>query len=497
MVWMENEYGGIRVYKFDVDRVQGRPASSVVFPDRAGRLHLSRARIPTAPARRTSRATPASRRSGTSSRHASAPRGTRPAAGERPSARATASPTTSIELQSLLNSNNVSPWAADIIHRTGTLDNPWQGLPGGNPFPFDWRTNAVLRAGLGVHPLRRRSRHDLRAVVERWRVQQQIVGPVAGVGELSRQQEQPAVEHDGGEPVIGPHAAVASQPLHRAGHLRARRRHLHAVQPTSEHQPAARAASLGGAEQSGAAARCEAVLEHRRVPVGQHGQLPRPADVGARRSRQREPQRQLHAVEVHERPHQRGCVQSESDVPRRHAIARACAADRRHIVQSDGRWPARREFDNATARALASDWRLSMVYRWASGAPLTITLGRRSRADRPRRAVRRSGQRRRLSGHVGKPELAVHQPGGLRDCRHSALTATAGFFSFDGFGRLGTRRGAVARLPAAGRSPHRGAHRGVQSDQLGDLRTTRAPTSPRPHSAGSRQCRIRASCSSP
>ena len=45
-----------------------------------------------------------------------------------------------IELQSLLNSNNVSPWAADIIHRNGpTLDNPWQGRAGGNPFPFDWR----------------------------------------------------------------------------------------------------------------------------------------------------------------------------------------------------------------------------------------------------------------------------------------------------------------------------------------------------------------------
>ncbi len=53
-----------------------------------------------------------------------------------------------IELQSLLNSNNVSPWAADIIHRDGpTLDDPWQGRAGGNPSPFDWRTNPLFAAG--------------------------------------------------------------------------------------------------------------------------------------------------------------------------------------------------------------------------------------------------------------------------------------------------------------------------------------------------------------
>ena len=46
-----------------------------------------------------------------------------------------------IELQAILNATAVSPWVGDLIHRNGTLDDPWAGLPGGNPFPFDWRTN--------------------------------------------------------------------------------------------------------------------------------------------------------------------------------------------------------------------------------------------------------------------------------------------------------------------------------------------------------------------
>jgi hypothetical protein len=43
-------------------------------------------------------------------------------------------------LQIILNAAGVSPWAGDTLYRNGTLDNPWQGLAGGNPFPFDWRT---------------------------------------------------------------------------------------------------------------------------------------------------------------------------------------------------------------------------------------------------------------------------------------------------------------------------------------------------------------------
>jgi hypothetical protein len=45
-----------------------------------------------------------------------------------------------VNLILVLNSAGVSPWAGDSLYRNGTLDSPWQGLAGGNPFPFDWRT---------------------------------------------------------------------------------------------------------------------------------------------------------------------------------------------------------------------------------------------------------------------------------------------------------------------------------------------------------------------
>jgi hypothetical protein len=40
-------------------------------------------------------------------------------------------------------SNGTSPWAADLLHRLGSLADPWQGMPGGNPFPFDWRVTPL------------------------------------------------------------------------------------------------------------------------------------------------------------------------------------------------------------------------------------------------------------------------------------------------------------------------------------------------------------------
>jgi hypothetical protein len=41
-------------------------------------------------------------------------------------------------------SNGTSPWSADLLHRLGTLANPWEGMTGGNPFPFDWRQTPLF-----------------------------------------------------------------------------------------------------------------------------------------------------------------------------------------------------------------------------------------------------------------------------------------------------------------------------------------------------------------
>ena len=228
MVWMENEYGGIRVYKFSVERFK-TGQRSIVFPTApAGFTYPSQNPDGSGPADFEGH-------SGISAKwNKFAPRigaAWDPTGRGRTSLRAGYGIANDvIELQSLLNSNNVSPWAADIIHRTGTLDNPWAGLPGGNPFPFDWRTNAFFAAGLGVHPLRRRSRHEPTCSrgtwhsssrsLDRWLVSASYLG-----SKSSRLWNTTAVN-----PSLILTPAVASQPLHRAGHLRARGRVVHAVQ---------------------------------------------------------------------------------------------------------------------------------------------------------------------------------------------------------------------------------------------------------------------------
>ena len=64
-------------------------------------------------------------------------------------------------------SNGTSPWSADLLHRFGTLANPWQGLPGGNPFPFDWRETPLFLPCLRGAAVRPRSEHAVYAQLER------------------------------------------------------------------------------------------------------------------------------------------------------------------------------------------------------------------------------------------------------------------------------------------------------------------------------------------
>jgi hypothetical protein len=80
-----------------------------------------------------------------------------------------------VALEALLNSNNVSPWAADIIHRGGTLDNPWQGLASGNPFPFEWRETPLFLPGSVFMPF---SENLDTPYVQSWNatVEQQLAG---------------------------------------------------------------------------------------------------------------------------------------------------------------------------------------------------------------------------------------------------------------------------------------------------------------------------------
>jgi hypothetical protein len=49
-----------------------------------------------------------------------------------------------VQLNVTRASNGTSPWSADLLHNFGTLEDPWRGMAGGNPFPFDWRQTPLF-----------------------------------------------------------------------------------------------------------------------------------------------------------------------------------------------------------------------------------------------------------------------------------------------------------------------------------------------------------------
>jgi hypothetical protein len=144
-VWRENEYGGIRVYNFDVDAFKAGRKSAVFPTAPAGFTYPSQNEEGTGPADFEGHSAVQQRLNKWSPRVGI---GWDPTGSGRTAVRASwGIANDAVALEGLLNSNNVSPWAGDTIHRTGTLDNPWLGLPGGNPFPFDWQVTPKFLPG--------------------------------------------------------------------------------------------------------------------------------------------------------------------------------------------------------------------------------------------------------------------------------------------------------------------------------------------------------------
>ncbi len=208
-----------------------------------------------------------------------------------------------VQLNVTRASNGTSPWAADLLHRLGTLANPWEGMPGGNPFPFDWRETPLFLPASVVLPFD----PDLNTpYTHNWNVSLPAGarGPLARLGQLPGESRPAPVGDGSAESRAEPDAAVACEPVHRAEHLRPRGPDVHALQYGREPQSAAGAAALGERKRHDAAAPGHAArFEHRYVALGSFVDLSRAADVDPRRDRRREPQPQLHAVQVHERPH--------------------------------------------------------------------------------------------------------------------------------------------------------------------------------------------------
>ena len=145
MVWQENPLGGIRVYNFSVEDFKAGRKSTVFPMAPAGFSYPSQNPDGSGPADFEGH-------SGVQqSWNKWAPRvgmAWDPTGGGQTSVRAGWGLANElVDLSTLLNSNNVAPWALDTVHRNGTLENPWAGLAGGNPFPFDWRTNPQFGEG--------------------------------------------------------------------------------------------------------------------------------------------------------------------------------------------------------------------------------------------------------------------------------------------------------------------------------------------------------------
>ena len=80
-----------------------------------------------------------------------------------------------VNLMLMHNAANVSPWSGDTIHRGGTLDEPWANFPGGDPFPFDFRTDPTFIRNSVFVPI---DKERETTYVQSWNlnVQQQLAG---------------------------------------------------------------------------------------------------------------------------------------------------------------------------------------------------------------------------------------------------------------------------------------------------------------------------------
>jgi hypothetical protein len=144
-VWRENPYGGIRVYNFDAEAFKAGRKSTVFPTAPAGFTYPNQTEAGSGPADFEGHAAVQKRLNKWSPRVGL---GWDPTGAGRTAIRASYGIAhDAVALEGLLNSNNVSPWAGDTIHRTGTLDNPWLGLAGGNPFPFDWQVTPKFLPG--------------------------------------------------------------------------------------------------------------------------------------------------------------------------------------------------------------------------------------------------------------------------------------------------------------------------------------------------------------
>ncbi len=371
MVWQENEYGGIRVYKFSAEAFKAGQ-KSVVFPTApAGFSYPSQNADGSGPTDFDGHSAIGAKWNKFAPRVGAA---WDPTGEGRTSLRASYGLAYDvIELQSLLNSNNVSPWAGDISNTAGaTLDNPWQGLAGGNPFPFDWRTTPLFNAGSTFIPFG----PDLdMSYVQSWNVavQQQIndrwLASVSYLGSRSSDLwnttavNPVTVLSPATHPSLftGPDTCVLEgrtfTPCNTTQNLNERRElRLWAAQNNPALLADARLFSNIDEYRSDSTSNYHGMLTSFRGEIANIN-----LNANYTLSKCMSDRVNLGVSNPGQTFHQ------GRDRAR-------CASDRRHLFNLTTVASAP-EFEGAAMRALASNWRLAVIYRWSSGAPVSIVAG--------------------------------------------------------------------------------------------------------------------------
>jgi hypothetical protein len=370
MVWLENPYGGIRVYNFSVDAFKAGQKSAVFPTAPAGFSYPSQSPDGTGPADFTGHAGVPSRL------NKWAPRvgiGWDPTGTGRTAVRGSYGIAhDTVALEALLNTNNVSPWAGDTIHRGGTLDNPWQGLPGGNPFPFEWRTNPQFLVNSVFLPF---SKELNTPYVQSWNgtVEQQLAGrwmvSASSLGSHSARlwntvALNPALiltpqSHPG--LFTGPNTCLLEgqsfTPCNQAANLNQRRElRLWAAQNSAARLPDARLFSFIDELRSDSTADYHGLLASVRGVY-------RGLNIDGNYTVSRCMSDRVAAG-----------IPNPGETFHRGRDRAYCQADRRHLVNFTAVAEAPR-FNDRVWNAIASDWRVAVLYRASSGEPLTITAG--------------------------------------------------------------------------------------------------------------------------